>query len=61
MLKNSNKRVFDAREENGLLLNGSSTSPFLFSAGLQFMPECIIDGLRYLNFLEMLLSFGFKI
>lgn len=36
-------------------------SPFLFSVGLQFMPECIIDGLRYLNSLEMLLSFEFKI
>jgi len=33
--------------------------PFLFSEALQFMLECIIDGLRYPNLLEMLLSFEF--
>jgi hypothetical protein len=39
------------------LLNGSSMLPFRFSVGLQFMQECIIDGSRYLNLLEMLLYF----
>lgn len=35
--------------------------PFLSFVGLQFMQECIVDGLRYLNLSGKLLSWDIKI